>query len=201
MRLAVLATVLSFLAAWLRRAAGRLAPKLTIAPLVFLVTRGPVLGVALAGTLGWAALLLPGAMARGNDDVGTMATLTAISLLCGFGVAALVVGPVFMVMRAFAPKPELALASGETVVHEEAANHWLGGESRGGRLLITNRRLGFRPHRFNVQLQTWSTPLETIDEVTCEGQRLVGVHVEGTSEPVWFVSMSAEQLAQRLRAT
>ena len=49
----------------------------------------------------------------------------------------------------------------------------LGREARGGSLLITERRLGFLPHRFNVQLAPWSLPLEQLRGVRTEGSRLL----------------------------
>ena len=54
------------------------------------------------------------------------------------------------------------------VLEERAASHFLGGEGRGGKLLVTSRRLAFRPHRFNVQLATWSLPLSEIVRFECD---------------------------------
>ena len=42
-------------------------------------------------------------------------------------------------------------ADGESVVHHGAANHWKGIEAVGGKLFLTDKRLRFRSHAFNVQ--------------------------------------------------
>jgi hypothetical protein len=57
------------------------------------------------------------------------------------------------------------LADGESMVKEGFANHFKGFESVGGRLLLTTRRLVFKPHKLNVQRQQDSYPLEEIATV------------------------------------
>jgi hypothetical protein len=55
-----------------------------------------------------------------------------------------------------------ALEQGETVVKEGAANHFKGAEAVGGKLYLTNRRLIFESHAFNVQTHTTVWPLTDI---------------------------------------
>lgn len=48
---------------------------------------------------------------------------------------------------------KLKLREGEQVLKDGAANLQRGVETVGGRLYLTNQRLVFQPHRFNVQSQ------------------------------------------------
>lgn len=48
---------------------------------------------------------------------------------------------------------KLKLREGEQVLKDGAANLQRGVETVGGRLYLTNQRLVFQPHRFNVQFQ------------------------------------------------
>jgi len=184
----------------MRQAAGRLAPKVGIAGILFLISRPAVLVVWALGAAGLLALLLPGAVAKGHDSVGDFVLLSGISLMCGFGLSALVVGPVFMAMRAFVPKPVFELEPGEKVWREMMGSHYLRGEGRGGHVLLTNRRLAFRPHRFNVQLDVWSMPLAEIEQVVPEGTRFLVVTTAGAKEPEWLVVPGAVQVSEEIRA-
>jgi hypothetical protein len=184
----------------MRRVAGRLAPKVAIAPLIFLVTRRPVMFVWILGSAGWLALLVPAAIAKGNDGLKDIAIMSGISLMCGLGMAALIIGPIFMGMRAFAVPPVLPLEPGEKLVREMTANHFLDGEARGGKLLLTDRRLGFKPHRFNVQLSTWSVRLPEIRGVAIEGDRFLVVDAMEGRQPEWIVVMNPQQVAKDISA-
>ena len=119
-----------------------------------------------------------------------------LSLFCGLGVAALVVGPLWAISRISATVPELPFGVGaEDVLYQAAANHFLGGEARGGRIFLTRTFLGFRPHRFNVQLDTWQVPLSQITGAHAEGSRLVVVDAAEPAHSGWLVVMDARQLA------
>lgn len=184
----------------IRRASGRLAPRVAIAPLVFLVTRTPVLVAWLLGTIGWLVVLVPGALARGRDSVGDFAFMAGLSAFCGLGGAALVVGPVWAVVRVFSRPPLLPLEPGEEVLRTLPANHFVGGEARGGKLLVTTRRLGFQPHRFNVQLGTWSVRLEDVRGLACEGTRFLLVDTGSPGRQEWIVAPRPDVLAGVVRA-
>jgi hypothetical protein len=108
----------------------------------------------------------------------------------------LVVGPIFFVARAFTAAPVLPLASDEVLLAERPANHFLRGEGRGGKLLVTSKRLAFRPHRFNVQLDTWSLPLKDVERLECEGARLLLVYGRGLHDPSWIVAISPASLKE-----
>lgn len=184
----------------MRSAAGRLAPKVAIGSILFLVTRKAVLAGWAVGSVGMLALLVPGALARGHTALSDVAFMTGLSAFCGLGFAALAVGPPWMVVRAFARPPVLLLEPGEAVLRELAANHFLGGEGRGGKMVATTRRLAFRPHRFNVQVTTWSARLEDLRQMRVEGNRFLLVDVAGATRPEWFVVWSPDRIAQYLRA-
>ena len=55
--------------------------------------------------------------------------------------------------------------TGEPLLHDGPANHFLDGEGVGGWLFLTRERLLFRSHRFNLQRHELSIPLEQIAEV------------------------------------
>ena len=184
----------------MRSAAGKLAPKVAIGTILFLVSRKAVLAGWAVGSLGMLALLIPGATARGHTALSDVAFMTGLSAFCGLGFAALAVGPIWMVVRAFAQPPVLALEPGETILRELAANHFLGGEGRGGKVVVTTRRLAFRPHRFNVQVTTWSAGLEDLRGMRSEGSRFLLVEVQGASKPEWFVVWSPDRIAKYLQA-
>jgi len=184
----------------MRQAAGRLAPKVGIGGILFLVTRRAVLIGWVLGAGAMLSLMLPGAIATGHDSAGDFAMLAGLSLFCGLGLAALVVGPGWLLMRAFAARPVFELEPGEELVREMAGSHFLHGEGRGGRVLLTTRRLAFRPHRFNVQLDLWSTPLADIQGVAPEGSRFLVVTTRACDEPVWIVVPSAAHVIEEIRA-
>lgn len=181
----------------LRSAGGRLAPKMVFAPLMFLVTRWPVLAAWVAGSAGMYALIASDAAANGKSPSESF--LIGLSLFCGLGFAAMVVGPVWMIIRAFADKPTFELEEGEVVERTIRANHMLGNEARGGALLLTNRRIGFRPHRFNGQVDTWSVPREQLRRARPEGTRLLVLETDAGEEIL--VVPNPDRVAEKLQST
>lgn len=184
----------------MRTAAGRLAPKVAVGSIFFLVSRWPVLVGWAVGTAGMLALLLHGAAEKGRDVSGDWLLLGALSAFCGLGFAALCVSPVFFAVRAFSPKVSFTLEDGEAVLHTRPANHFLTGEGRGGELLVTTRRLGFCPHRFNVQRAPWSVPLDQVRSTAVEGDRFLLVTADGRKSPEWIVTSKPERVASYLEA-
>jgi hypothetical protein len=55
--------------------------------------------------------------------------------------------------------------TGERLLHDGPANHFLNGEGVGGWLYLTEQRLLFRSHKFNIQPHELSVPLVDISEV------------------------------------
>ena len=58
-----------------------------------------------------------------------------------------------------------ASAVGEITLHSGPANLWRSIEAVGGTLTLTNARLVFRPHAFNVQGGQWTAQLADIANV------------------------------------
>jgi hypothetical protein len=126
----------------------------------FLLIPGVVASIAVAV---WLLLLMT---AHGHTSASDLATLALIAPLVGFGFAVLTGLPGFFVVRAFGPKPApFAPGEGETLVEEVRANHFLRHEGRGGKLFVTDRRVVFVPHRFNVQLAGAEQRLADVREV------------------------------------
>ena len=67
--------------------------------------------------------------------------------------------------------------AGETIFHFGPANHFKGLESVGGKLFLTDRRLRFRSHAFNVQTHDESYPLGWVRHV--EASRTLGIVPNG----------------------
>jgi hypothetical protein len=59
----------------------------------------------------------------------------------------------------------LELRAGEIELIKKAANLFRGRESVGGKIIITNQRIYFKPHFFNVQKDYVEIPMEEIVEV------------------------------------
>ncbi|MGE6760752.1 tetratricopeptide repeat protein [Corallococcus interemptor] len=197
----VVIAIILVLLATLRKSSGRLAPQVAITPVVYLLSRWPVLLSWAAGATGVFLWLLPGAIARGDDSsISGLATLGGMSLFLGLGVVVLVVLPIWLITKALSPIPTFELEAGESVVREVVANHFLDGESRGGRLLITDRRLGFCPNRFNLQVSTWSIRHDEIESVHHEGQQLLVIGVRGAAKPEWLLVFNASALESEITA-
>ena len=121
-------------------------------------------------------------------SVGTKTGL-AIGLLSGvaFGLA---MACFFAIQRGrFAlARPEL---TGEDVLHDGPANHFLNGEGVGGWLFLTKERVVFRSHQFNIQPHELSVPLTEITDV--QDVRLAKVFPTGlrfvtrSGNEEWFV--------------
>jgi hypothetical protein len=199
------ATVL-FLAAFgtvfwsLRRVVGRIGPRFVIAPVIFLATRWPVLIVSAAAATGMFLLLISSAIAHGHDTLHDFAELGGIALLCGGGLAMFLVGMPFFLVRAFTRAPAFELEMDERVLDERAANDFLGGEGRGGKLMVTTRRLVFRPHRFNVQLDLFSVRLDEVRSLEVAGDRFLVVGTGPGKRPRWLVLFGPQLVAAYLVA-
>lgn len=76
------------------------------------------------------------------------------------------------------PRPSLdakeeGFADDESLLHHGAANHWKGVEAVGGKLFLTDKRLRFRSHAFNVQRHDESYP--RADIVAASPARSLGI--------------------------
>lgn len=196
----LLVAALALLAWSLRRASGKLAAKAAFGPLLFLVTRRWVIVGWVVGASACFAWLMPMALAHGHGAPADYLTMAGVSLLSGGGFGFIAVGIPFLVLRAASAAPQVALEPGEEVLYRCAGNHYLAGESRAGRLLFTNRRVCFQPHRFNVQRAPWSVRLEQIQSMATEGTRFLVLTTSLTPAVNWLVVFHPKDLLGYLRA-
>jgi hypothetical protein len=142
---------------------------------VFILRQKLFLTVIALASLGWSALLVDLARRNGHGAPADLMTMAAIGLMCGAGTAVLCVLPGFFVYRAlFTAPPTAALEAGERILSTSRANHFLNGEGRGGRLFVTERRIGFLPHRYNVQLAPWSVAWDSVTGFSTPNSAVVG---------------------------
>ena len=69
------------------------------------------------------------------------------------------------------------LKDGEQIVREGVANHFQSIEAVGGRLVLTNERVIFKSHPFNIQTHEWSVARTDISEM--EPARTFGIVPNG----------------------
>lgn len=92
-------------------------------------------------------------------------TITIVSGLFGGTVAGLLFGWLmgrFANSKFLAQTTKIATSEEETIILETGANHFKGAEAVGGKLYLTNKRLVFKSHKFNIQNYELSIPLSDI---------------------------------------
>jgi hypothetical protein len=193
-RLVLLALTLVGAGVFLHRFAGRMAFRASFGALWFLVTRRAVLITWIVGSVALTALVLYLTITAGKATTPAVIGLIGVGILGGAGLAALLVLPFWLISRASKPAPAVELEPDEAVASKLRGNHFLNGESRGGKILITDRRLAFEPSRFNVQLDPWSIPLDAIDRVELEGMHFVRL-LSGEEEH-WLVAQQPDELTR-----
>jgi hypothetical protein len=67
--------------------------------------------------------------------------------------------------KRFLNDTKIDIQEGETILFDSGANHFKGAEAVGGKLYLTNRRLVFKSHKFNIQNHKLSINLSDIDNV------------------------------------
>jgi len=194
----LLMAIAAFLAWSQWRTAGKLAPKAALDSLVFTITRWPVAVALAVGGAGILLLLLLAALGRGQVSPPDLLRVAWQTLVGGLTFAAVAAGVPFLLLRAGVAPPELALDPGEVLVQERKGRHFLRGENRWGQLLLTNRRIGFRPSRFNVQLSPWSMRLDDIRSVRVEGECLVLIEGQAPTPPEWLVAVDGRKMAEQI---
>ena len=127
---------------------------------LYLLKQPWVLWPGLAITFALAALLVVGGVSSGN--VAEMLELLWIAPLVGFGAVTVTVGPAFMLKRAVTGGARWQPDADEERLERVAANHLKNHEGRGGHVILTQRRLVFVPHRFNIQLDVSTIALDDI---------------------------------------
>ncbi|MEO6869210.1 MAG: GRAM domain-containing protein [Ginsengibacter sp.] len=74
---------------------------------------------------------------------------------------------------------KIATEAGETILFDTGANHFKGAEGVGGKLYLTNKRLVFKSHKFNIQNHELSISLLDIDKV--DRYKILGLVNNGLS--------------------
>jgi hypothetical protein len=74
---------------------------------------------------------------------------------------------------------EIELESGEPVIHKGVANHFLNGESVGGKLFLLKDKIWFKSHKFNFQNHELQIAVDHINNVSL--YNIAGVVPNGLS--------------------
>lgn len=131
---------------------------------VFVFRQPWVLWPAIVATIAICAFFVVTSLERGRFSGDTLLLLALIGPPCGFGAAVLTGFPAFFLKRLLIDGVTSEVA-GDVTLWEAKANHFLGDEGRGGRILLTATHLVFIPHRYNFQLDTVALPLDDITSV------------------------------------
>ena len=94
--------------------------------------------------------------------------ISIISGLFGGALSGLLFGwlmGLFANSKRLAKDTKIDTDAGETILFDTGANHFKGAEAVGGKLYLTNKRLVFKSHKFNVQNHELSIDLSDIDKV------------------------------------
>jgi hypothetical protein len=94
--------------------------------------------------------------------------ITIVSGLLGGAVAGLLFGwlmGLFANSKLLTQGTKIDTAANEIIVFETGANHFKGAEGVGGKLYLTNERLVFKSHKFNIQNHELSISLSDVDKV------------------------------------
>jgi hypothetical protein len=70
----------------------------------------------------------------------------------------------FVFIQSKSELAQISLEEAERLLKDGPANHFVRGESVGGWLFLTNKRLVFKSHQMNVQVHKLSLPLEQLTE-------------------------------------
>lgn len=118
-----------------------------------------------------------------NDNLSTKnIAITIISGLIGGALGGLLFGwliGMFVNSKLLKKGTEIQTKFDETIVFESGANHFKGAEAVGGKLYLTNKRLVFKSHKFNIQNHELSINLPDIDKV--ERYKTLGLVNNGLS--------------------
>jgi hypothetical protein len=79
--------------------------------------------------------------------------------------AAVIAGAVILLAAILPRKIKLTSSTDGSLVYSGGANHFLNGESVGGKLFLTNNQLHFKSHKFNIQNHEMQLDIHDIKEV------------------------------------
>jgi hypothetical protein len=94
--------------------------------------------------------------------------ISIISALIGGALSGLLFGwilALFVNAKLWTKGTKIDIDAGETILFDTGANHFKGAEAVGGKLYLTNKRLVFKSHKFNIQNHELSINLFEIDKV------------------------------------
>ena len=95
--------------------------------------------------------------------------ISIVSGLIGGALTGLLFGwlmGMFANSKLFTKGTKIETEPGETILFETGANHFKGAEAVGGKLYLTNKRLVFKSHKFNLQNHELSISLSDINKVS-----------------------------------
>src|SRR5690242_11829987 len=93
--------------------------------------------------------------------------ISIISALIGGALSGLLFGwllGLFINSRLWTKGTKIDTDADETILFDTGANHFKGAEAVGGKLYLTNKRLVFKSHKFNIQNHELSINLFDIDK-------------------------------------
>jgi hypothetical protein len=120
---------------------------------------GLIFGIAMATTFVLQNLLTTDHLTA-KEVIGSI-----VSALFGAAAGGLVFGWLTGRFSKFVKGTKIETGDGERIVFETPANHFKGIEAVGGKLYLTNRRLVFKSHKFNIQKHLLSLNIADIAEV------------------------------------
>jgi hypothetical protein len=88
--------------------------------------------------------------------------------------------------------PEIQLVSGERLLLKGGASHYKGKEAVGGKLFLTNKRLLFNSHRFNIQNHVEEIQLEEIQKFFKERDKILFVHLKNQHTHRFLVEQASQ---------
>ena len=112
----------------------------------------------------------------------THLTITIVSALIGGACSGLLfvwLTGLFVKSKWLAKVTKIDTQADESVLFETGANHFKGVEAVGGKLYLTNKRLVFKSHKFNIQNHQLSIKLSDIDKI--ERNKTLGLVNNGLS--------------------
>ncbi len=125
--------------------------------------------------------ILQGLLTSDNRDTKHIVIIIASGLLGGV-LAGFLFGWImgrFAKSKLFTKGTEIETDPGENILFETGANHFRGIEAVGGKLYVTNKRLVFRSHKFNIPNHHLTIGLADIEEI--ERYKTLGLVNNGLS--------------------
>jgi hypothetical protein len=137
---------------------------------------GLLFGTAMAGLF-----IVQDLLTHSNLSLKTV-FITILSGLAGGAIAGVLFGwlmGLFANSKLLTKGTKINMLTGENILFDTGANHFKGAEGVGGKLYLTNQRLVFKSHNFNIQNHELSINLSDIEQV--ERYKVAGLINKGLS--------------------